>query len=488
MNLRSAFILTILITFSAACTKIQSTDIGAGLIPPVDNISTFDTSLDISTFNLLDNDSTYPIRTDNLVLGRISNDPLFGKTTAIINLELKPEFFPFRFNGTHASLQLDSMVLVLGYQGVWGDTNTVPTQKLNVYELNSTDTLSQDSTYTTRHKFDHKASSIGSVTVDVKNMLKDSLAPNKEAVNKNQIRIKITDPSVQQRLFRDTFALDSNKGFRSIFAGFAIVPDTSSITANSLLVINLADTNTKLAVYYRSQAAGATKIDTSVSYFRFTGLSGFSNYIIRNPTGAEYLSTIGGIADSIAYLQTRPDAPYTRLKIPGLESFPNSIIHRAELVVVQMPNAATGNLDKLLTPPALFLSAYSTDFSKRFMLPGGDVTYSLGGVSNLQDFGAYPFKRTINGQPDITNYSFNITHYVQAIATRKVHSYDLVLSAPFADMVYASETFNSQIPIAGSGVLNPLSLGRVRVGGGSLIKNGPNAAYRMRLHIIYTRI
>jgi hypothetical protein len=499
VNLRSAFILTTILTILAACTKIESTDIGSGLIPPVDNINTFDTSLAVSSFNLFDSDSTYPIRTDNLVLGRVSNDPLFGKTTAIVNLELKPEFFPFRFTGDYQSFQLDSMVLVLGYQGAWGDTNTVSTQKLNVYELNTSDTLSKDSSYTTRRKFGHSSSVIGSTTVDVKNMVKDSLGPTKEAVNKNQIRIKITDPSIQQRLFKDTLLLDSNYAFTHThgsaslpgFNGFAIVPDTTTSSANFLMVVNLSDTNTKLAFYYRSKAVGATKVDTNVSYFRFNSYSGFSNNIIRNPNlpaPAEYVKYIGGAEDSIVYLETRPDAPYAKIKIPGLNVFPNVIVHRAELVVVQMPNAATGDLDKLLTPPALFLSAYSADSSRKFMLPGGDVTYSVGGVTNLQDFGAYPFKRTIDNQPGVTNYAFDVTHYVQAIATRKIRNYDLVLSAPFADLVYGSESFNTLVPLAGSGVFNPLSLGRVRVGGGSLSVNGPNKSYRMRLRIIYTRI
>jgi hypothetical protein len=258
------------------------------------------------------------------------------------------------------------------------------------------------------------------------------------------------------------------------------------------MVVNLADTNTKLAVYYKSKATGSTTVDNNVTYFRFTSLSGFSNNIIRNPNTpsgpAEYAKYIGGGPDSIVYLQTRPDAPFAKLKIPGLDVFPNAIIHRAELVIVQMPNAATGDLDKLLTPPALFLSAYSNDSSRKFMLPGGDVSYSLGGVTNLQDFGAYPFRRTIDGQPGITNYSFEITHYVQAIATRKIRNYDLVLSAPFADVVYATESFNSIIPLAGSNVFNPLSLGRVRVGGGSIDPAGGNKSYRMRVRIIYTRI
>lgn len=481
MNLRSAFILTILISILAACTKIENTDIGAGLIPPVDNIHTFDTSLNIITQNLLDTGVVYPLRSDNLVLGRISDDPLFGKTTAILNLELKPEFFPFRFNGIYDSLTLDSVVLVLGYQGIWGDS-TKP-QSIKVYEINQGNPkpLSKDSIYTTRERFAHGSTPIASATVDVRNLLvSDTLKPNGEIANRNQIRIPITSSSFRQRLFKDTTILETDSAFRSKIAGLAIEPDTASSTANSLLVVSLADTNSKLAVYYSYRLTGSAKRDTSVSYFRFTPLSGFSNNIIRNTAGAQYLQYLSPGADSIIYLQTKPDAPYAKIRIPSLDSLPNSIIHRAELVIQQVPSNDPV-MDKNFSPPALFLTLYSTDSSRKFMIPGGDVDFNITGVNNFQDFGSYPFKRTVNGQEQV-NYAFNLTHYVQGIVTRKNRNYDMVLSAPFADNVYASESFNTVIPIAGTGVLNPLALGRVRVGGGN------HSQYRMRLRIIYTRI
>ncbi len=491
MNLRSALILTIVISILASCTKIESTDIGSGLIPPVDNVNTFETLLDVSTFNQYNGDSTYPIKGENLVLGRISNDPQFGKTTGILNLEYKPDFFPYRFNGVHNTRILDSIVLVLGYKGVWGDSATQ--QKLNVYEISQSNKLASDTLQSTKRRYAYTGPVLGSTTVDPKKMLVDSLKPNKEAVNKNQIRIRITDASIQNRLFTDTFMLDSNKAFIPKFAGFGIVPDTSISTSNSLLVVNLADTNTKLAFYYSYLAAGATKRDTTVAYWRVGARSGFTNNIIRNPSGPTppFVSTIASHPgeDSLVYLQTRPDAPFTKIKIPGLDTLSNKIIHRAELQIVQVPDLTTNpsNLDNLFSPPLLFVSAYSNDSLRRFMLPGGDVQFSFNGVSNYQDFGSYPFNRTINGK-QVVNYAFDITHYVQGIATKKNRNYDLSLFAPYAEYVFASESFFSQIPLGGNGTVNPLALGRVRVGGGSLSKVGPNAPYRMRIRIIYTRI
>jgi len=484
VNLRSALILTIFISILGACTKIENTDIGSGLIPPVDNVNTFETLLDVSTFNQYNGDSTYPTKGENLVLGRISNDPLFGKTTGIINMEVKPDFFPYSFPGIYDSLKLDSMVLVLSYKGVWGDSATK--QTLNVYELtqNQSNWLDPNKIYSTKHQFQHSGPAIGTTVVDPKNMLVDSLKPNKEPVNRNQIRINITSAFVKQRLFDSNTYKKTDTVFKTAFAGFAIVPDTSLTNSNNLLVVNLADTNTKLAIYYSYRTSTTVKRDTTVTYWRVGARAGFSNNVIRNPSGpsAEYLTSVTShpAEDSLVYLQTRPDAPFTKIKIPGLDTLTNKIVHRAELQIIQVPDLTTNpsNLDKLFSPPLLFITAYSNDSSRKFMLPGGDVQFSLQGVSNYEDFGSYPFNRTINGR-QVVNYAFDITHYVQGIATRKNRNYDLSLFAPYAEFVHASESFNSQVPLGGSGTVNPLALGRVRVGVGSLAKAGQSAPNRM---------
>jgi len=474
VNLRPAYLLVAVISLLTSCTKIENTDIGSGLIPPVDNINTFETSLNTITENYFDTGAVYPLRTDNLVVGRISNDPLFGKTTAILNLQLLPEYYKFRFNGGYNDLRLDSVVMVLSYKGVWGDINT--TQTLNVYEIASPDQPKRDSVYSTKKSFPHEPTLLGSAVVDVRTLLKDTLKPYNEAVNKNQIRIKITDPSIKNRLFKDTLLLDSARAFKNRIGGFAIVPDTSAgVTSNNLLVVNLADTNTKMAFYYSFIYVGQTRRDTASAYFRFTSESGFSNQIIRNPAGAQYLQSQAAGADSLVYLQTRPDAPYARIKIPGLDSLKNAIIHRAELLIEQVPHNTL--LDASFSPPALFLTAFSADSSRRFMLPGGDVQFSNTGVGNLSDFGAYPYKRN-----DVSYYSFNLTQYVQGIVTMKNRNLQLALSAPFADYIYAVEEFNTVLPITNTGILNTLSIGRIRVGGGS------HSQRKMRLRIIYTRI
>jgi len=71
----------VMLVFSQSCTRVSSTDIGSGLIPAVDGVNTFDTTFSVITDSYEDLDTVRVYKSDNHVLGAITNDPLFGKTT-----------------------------------------------------------------------------------------------------------------------------------------------------------------------------------------------------------------------------------------------------------------------------------------------------------------------------------------------------------------------------------------------------------------------
>jgi hypothetical protein len=122
----------ILFCFLYSCTKIKGTDIGSDLLPVVDNISTFDTTLEIVTENFLFGDSAIPRtakttagQAPEMLLGYISNDPQFGKTTSTLFYEMAPVFYPYPYE-VKDSLYLDSVVLCLRWTGTTlGDTNLI---------------------------------------------------------------------------------------------------------------------------------------------------------------------------------------------------------------------------------------------------------------------------------------------------------------------------------------------------------------------------
>lgn len=135
------------------CTKIDTTNIGAGLIPAVDNVHTFDTTMEVVAINFVPNANTNDtLACDSLdrhrhqVVGTISNgfDPLFGGTTAAMYFQILPTSFPYHFAArtkvnysipfdTLIGNQFDSVILQLNYKKTWGDS-TVP-QTLSIYQL-----------------------------------------------------------------------------------------------------------------------------------------------------------------------------------------------------------------------------------------------------------------------------------------------------------------------------------------------------------------
>src|SRR6266542_3043938 len=137
--------------FFSACTKIVTTDIGSGLIPPIDGVNTKEMYLDIVSNNTTDT-VTRVGTADDHSLGYI-DDPLFGQTTASINVELKPTSFPFSFpvSSANDSLIADSVVLVLSYKGIWGDS--LKPLSFRVYQIPSDGgvNLRHDSVYETNY-------------------------------------------------------------------------------------------------------------------------------------------------------------------------------------------------------------------------------------------------------------------------------------------------------------------------------------------------
>ena len=467
-----------IIAFIAGCTKIQNTTIGGGLIPPVDGVITKDTILDVFAKNSLRDSIRVQTGADHM-LG-YTNDPIFGKTKAVINVQLKPTSFPLSFEVNKDSLHLDSVVLVMSYLGAVGDT----TQNLGlrVFEIANSSPFKVDSLYyLSSDKFEAGTELTEANTpkmVDPRR-LRDSLHLFKEDAA-NQVRIRLNNAFGQKLLntFDSNNAYKSDSAFNLAFKGFQIAPDA---TGNSLLRINLLDTNTKLALYYKYDKRGeAGKQDTTVRYFRTnTYTSATSNYIARDRSGTPTANIPSGAQqDDPIYLQTGPGFQAT-LQIPELTNFPNVMVHRAELLMDQLPDESS-NSDKYFMPPNLFLAGMG-DSARPFALK--DFPYSSSGtdMGTLAAFGTFPTSKVDANGKTVYSYNFGITAYVQDILTIKAKNYPLILFAPYNDYINPVQATTIRYPIAQS-LLNLPANGRVRLAGGSNL----NKEKRIRLHIIYS--
>ena len=465
-----------------ACRKINdATDIGQGLIPPVDNINTFDTTINVFAYNdtvkFIDDSIRYA-RTETQWLGLINADPLFGKTDARMFLELKPFIstptYPFT---RRDSVKIDSIVLVLDFKESYGDS-TVP-QTFNVYEIDPGADFRFDSSYLIR-KEPFTYSNLVSIPGQLffpKNF-DDSVKAFRDTT-KNQLRIKL-DTTLARRFFNydTTNAYKSDSMFKVNFEGFAIRSMTSG---NAVMGFTLGNTNTKLAFYYNYPKVGGGGRDTTVTYFYFTTSSAAANYVKRDYSGTPVEAAVGGInPDPFIYVQNTPGT-FATLKIPDLAGLSNRVVHRAELIMEQVYHP----LDTVFTAPDfLYVDVYDSAISRYRTVPY-DFQFSGTGSPNYQSFGMIPMHTADLSGNKVKVWKFNISRYVQHVVNKSLKLYDLRLSAPYVGRsVYGIPPDVIELPAF---LINPTIVkGRVRLAGNT----GPADINprRLRLRIIYSKL
>ena len=493
-NRIAAFFLSLIIISAllvSSCKNIHdSIELGGDLVPAVDYVNTFDTIITVDTYNdsftignanHLINDSTRMSKSGIHYVGKITNDPLFGQTEAQLFMELKPPNYKYYFENHSDSLYIDSVVLVLDYKETFGDTNVM--QTVNVYELANTPSnlMDADSNYLIRVPAFSKTGGtfLGGKTF-APNILNDSIKAFKDTT-RNQLRIKL-DNSFGTRLLQydssanGAYANDS--AFKSKFKGFAIVSEGGG---NAIMGFALASANTKLALYYRYE--NVPRQDTTVKYFPFNPITcGNANYITRNYSGSPAgFSFAGGttVLDDMVFLQNTPGT-FARIKIPGLASVPNRVVHRAELIIEQVYDPSE---EKFFKPEYLLLDVLDTALKNYRYMPY-DFTFDQTNTPNLISFGTVG-RITDDGLGNrVTTWKFNVSRYIQNYFTGNEPLHEMRLFAPY--VVYDIYKPNQNVVgfYYGIGLNSAVARGRVRVAGGSY----SDVNKRMRLRIVYSRI
>jgi len=466
----------ILLLFS--CTKInEATELGGDLIPAVDNVNTFDTLLTVETGYFPFNDSSKHLLGENMALGKL-NDDVFGTTTGDMYFNLSSDIYgtyPF-INGLRKdSVFIDSVVLSLAYQGSYGDTITGTAAQISVQVLEIA--RGNDFYDTTIYRFDHPGftttgPSLGSTTFTIKSVKDSQTLIRRGDTSKvaNVLRIPLNNSLGEKLKLFDTAANGAYKNdslFRDAFRGLA-VKTTNATGKGALAYFNLSDgNNSRLIVYYRATKNGVS--DTTTASFRHVTYSQ-ANSIKRIPGGA-YLANLGATSPQNLYIQSSPSGSYVGMKIPGLDAFPNKVIHRAELIAYKVSDPL---LDNIFTVPGrLFLDHKGSNNSRdsAYMFEN-DLVAGFDGSLNFASFGGAL-------RSDDT-YRFNITRYVQGIVTRQERNDSLRLYAPLRTNVFV-KNLNQVVSIP---ILSSIAYGRVVLASGNLA----NGNQRLRLRIIYSNL
>ena len=470
-----AFIICCTVLFTS-CRKInEATELGSDLVPEVDNVNTFEKIFETETGNFLLNDTARLNFNDQVALGHIGADPEFGQTTANVYFSVSaPSYgtFPFR---SKDNIAIDSVVLSLSYTGSYGDVNSI--QTVRVYELPQTSDFADTVRYRYIDPEFETGIELGTKSFAI-NSLKDSirLVHGRDTIRTaNVLRIHL-NTNLGERLASFDTARNANGGyyndslFKTLFKGLAVKAQQGS--GNGLAYFNLTDpAKTNITVYYRID--GSTK-DTARAVFSHTR-NGQANIISRIPGGNYAANLSNGTAeDELLYIQSTPGS-YASIRIPELDNFENSAIHRAELIVTRVPST----LDNIFTPPAqLFLDKLSANGDTAYALEK-DFQLGQGLNANWEQFGG-------NLRRD-GSYRFNITGHVQDIITRDSSNRTLRLYAPVETTILSNQRVAGSANTLGNviiAVLPRAADGRVVVGGG----NHPDPNVRMRLRIVYSKL
>lgn len=475
-RLMKVFSPLLLLIFSIGCTKIKNTDIGVDLLPEIDNIKTFDTTLSVSVQGDFTSDSLLPrVSRDvygevgDFVLGQLSNDPVFGATTASIFCEMKPSEYPFQFQNVPDSLYLDSVVLTLKYRSTYGDTNGV--QGVDVYRV--TDFIRPDTAYPLSASVPY-GELLGS-TRFAPSVLNDSLYLG-TFNTKDQLRIPLKAVFGRSLISFDTgFAkgpLKSDSLFRNYLKGFAIIPQKLS-SSNALMTFAMDDTTTHLRFYYRYVKNG--DLDTAYKTFSFKNLKpgGAINQIKRSYENSEVRNIINNkLSDSLVYIHSTPGT-FAKISMKAVDAFKqrkgNVIVHLAELSMQEVLTA--GKRGEIFPAPTYLYIEGIDSSAKSFVpfiadgFPGG--TYDPTFFGGMRKTTLDPKNRTVS------RYAMNITRYIQGILTRNNTNYPLKLHSPYVVSYSSSVT---------SFYLNPLCRGGVVLGGGS------HPTQPMKLRLVYSKL
>lgn len=467
-----------------SCKKInESTELGDGLIPPVDNVTTFDTSLTAITINKLFNDSIRMTNSDYVAAGDLNDAGEFGKVHANFQFGIAPSTQPGSYPYYHKdSLKVDSVVLTLGYvdKSAYGDVDA-GSLTFRVFEIAQNSGFKYDSSYRYNDastEFSITGPQLGSKTFQV-SKLKDSIDYRRgsDTIRKfaNAVRI-VLDSNFGRRLMNYDTTSGNNGGyksdsvFRTLFKGFAIKVDQSG---NVLTYFDLANAaKTKLTVYYQVDHLNGKDDTLSYDYTQTVLRSGFpspqgkTNWV--NVTqGGNWASAISSGATDKIYVQGAPSGSYTSIVIPALSTMQNKVIHRAELIATQIPST----MDNIFTPPGrLYLDRFRSGSKDTSLVFEKDILVASDGSVSLNTFGG-GFKNK--------SYIFNITRYVQGIVTRHERNDSLRLYSPFETQSY----------IPGLGVV-PVQLSNVIYTGRAVLAGGsyPDPKTRLRLRIIYSNL
>jgi len=242
-KLPASLLIGFLLILAMFSCKKDPYEIGFDLLPPSDTLHVITTdTCTVEAFSVMQ-DSVRTDKTSSLILGSMI-DPIFGKTTAgfYSQVKLSSEAVDFGENPV-----LDSLVLMLFYNGYYGDTLT--RQNVKVYEI------SEDLAYDSLYFSNQRLATYPTLLADqdfVPNITDSVTVYNEKVAAHLRINLsKQTNYLGNKILEAPTDALASNSKFIKFIKGLYVT--ASPVTSNgALLNFSIASGLSKMVVYFHN--------------------------------------------------------------------------------------------------------------------------------------------------------------------------------------------------------------------------------------------
>jgi hypothetical protein len=387
-SLLTGFLL-ILAMFS--CSK-DPYEIGYDLLPPSDTLNVRATDTCTVVAFSMRQDSVRTDKTASLIMGAMM-DPIFGKTTAgfYTQVRLSSEGVDFGKNPV-----LDSLVLMLGYNGYYGDTLT--RQNVKVYEIS--DNFVYDSVHFSSQQLATYPTMLADQDFipdisDSVQVYHEKLAPHLRINLSNQ-----TNYLGNKILEAPASSLNTNSAFIKFIKGLYV---TASPVNNkgALLNFSIANENSKLVVYFHN---GDDPLNDSLNYDLLINSSS-ARFIHVDHNG--YLDASQDLKRQILIHDSAQGAKQVflqgmggvkiKLKFPFMESFGHGKIVAINEAILEMKNMQTDTT--LDPPPSLIMVRQDSAGRIGYLVDDNEGSAYFGGTYN---------KTT-------RSYFFRITQHMQKV-------------------------------------------------------------------------
>jgi hypothetical protein len=435
--LRGFFALIVLsAVFLFSCNK-EPDLLGLDLLPPGDRLNgTIMDTATIAAYSVFE-DSIFTGGMTYGVIGSIYDD-VFGKTTASLYTQIRMTSNAPTF-GTGAVV--DSVVLVLPYYGLFGDSSAI--QTFRIYELSGS--LDADKKYYSNNAEIDKLSLLAEKTFlpRVSDSVNIDTVSNIKIIP--QLRIKFGPQFAEKIMSATANDLLNNDNFVQYFKGIVITTDPKDTPGGSLVSFNLTSTTSRLKMYYHNST------DALVYDFSMEASARFNRYDHNhyNEASQELKDQVLN-SDTIAAAMHGKQKLYiqafggtkVKLRFPYLKKWAAGKKIAINNALLIMNNAdLSGSFN---APASLSLREKLTDSTQSILIDEAEGSSYFGGTYN-----------------DSKGYQFRISRYIQQLLIPATEDKGLYLLVPGASYI-----------------------------GNRLILNGTDATMpgRMKLVITYTKI